>query len=89
MCVAPRGYTDKEQKRIQKSYNEQGAGHVLKTGESSAVFKDRNDMMKLEDGVCQEIKKSFKPRLEALEELHQKEHGIVSVKEQDAKVKTQ
>ena len=52
MCVAARGYTDKEQKRIQKSYTDQGAGNVLKTGESSAVFKDRNDMNKLEDAVC-------------------------------------
>lgn len=88
MCVAPRGYTDKEQKRIQKSFTEVGAGSVLKPGEG-AHFKERNDLMRLEDGVGAEIEKAFKTRLEALEELHQKEHGIVSVKEQDAKVKTQ
>lgn len=88
MCVAPRGYTEKELKRIQKSYNELGAGNVLKTSES-AHFKDRNDLMKLEEGVGKEIEKSFKTRLETLEELFKKENGIVRVKEQDAKVKTQ
>lgn len=89
MCVAPRGYTDKELKRIQKSYTDIGAGNVLKTGDS-AHFKDRTDRMELEQGVAKEIEKSFKTRLETLEELHKREHGIISdVKEQDAKVKTQ
>lgn len=83
MCVAARGYTDKELQRIQKSYNELGAGNVLKTSED-AHFKDRNDMRQLEEAAADEIEKSFKPRLDALEELFKKEHRIGRVQEQDA-----